>query len=658
MKRQAPIPGRFLPIGLLTVAVVLTSAALLWLAWGLYQAHEVFRTRVARALKAEELRGTIAHLDEALTMSAHMAAASGDKRWEERYRELEPRLGAAIRAAMRLQPEGYAGKAAQTDAANAKLVDMESQAFELVRQGRVDQAQAILSGEPYKAQKRLYADSMARMAVLLREDVNMAVLSERNRALTYVAVAIVVVPVLILGWLAILQLLRRSHATLIESNEKLATQAERLVELNLGLDQQIMDRTRALELSNEAVRQSEKRYRGLFENSPVALREEDFAEVKTLLDQLRESGVRDFPAYFARQPQAVADCARSVKLVDVNNAALELHRARTKQELHASYSSIFDEESYAAFQEELVAIAEGKTGFENETTTRTLDGQRKSVWLRWSVAPGHEDTLSKVLISVIDITQRKRTEEALSDAEAEFRVARDIQRGLFPQPLPPLPGFDIAGASYPAVATSGDYFDYIVMSDGTLGIVIGDVTSHGLGPALLMADTRACLRAFATASADPGEILTRANRILAEDTGDGRFITLFFARLDVHKRTFVYASAGHEGYLLDQDGRRTALESTSCPLGVSYDAVVPCSPTIALEPGNILLLMTDGIVEAESPDEGFFGAQRGLDVVHAHRDKAAQGVIQALRDAAVHFRGDQPQLDDLTAVVVKVEPTG
>ena len=101
------------------------------------------------------------------------------------------------------------------------------------------------------------------------------------------------------------------------------------------------------------------------------------------------------------------------------------------------------------------------------------------------------------------------------DASEEFRAAQEIQQRLYPLRSPALPGFDIAGALYPAKATAGDYFDYIPMLDGCLGIVVGDVSSHGMGPALLMSETRACLRTLAQTHCDVGEILTRANRVLA-----------------------------------------------------------------------------------------------------------------------------------------------
>src|SRR5436309_1624416 len=151
-----------------------------------------------------------------------------------------------------------------------------------------------------------------------------------------------------------------------------------------------------------------------------------------------------------------------------------------------------------------------------------------------------------------DITVRKRAEREIRESQEQFRVARERQQRLFPKCAPVLEGFDIAGATYPAEATGGDYFDYLPMLNDRLGIIVADVTGHGVGPALLMAETRAYLRVLTGRREDVGEILTRANGVLAEDVGQERFITLFMARLDPRTRSLNYASAGHPtGYVLD-----------------------------------------------------------------------------------------------------------
>jgi PAS domain S-box-containing protein len=255
-----------------------------------------------------------------------------------------------------------------------------------------------------------------------------------------------------------------------------------------------------------------------------------------------------------------------------------------------------------------------------------------------------------------DITMRKRAEREIRESQEQFRVAREIQQRLFPKAAPIVPGYDIAGATYPAEATGGDYFDYLPMLNDRWGIIVADVTGHGVGPALLMAETRAYLRILAGRREDVGEILTRANGVLAEDVGSERFVTLFLARLDPANRAVVYASAGHPaGYIMDAAGNvRQTLPRTGVPLGIHPETAYYPAAEIKLEAGDLLLALTDGIEEAVGPDDSLFGIDRVLDVVRKHRSKPAQEIVQTLYRASREFSQNTPQTDDVTAIVIKV----
>jgi serine phosphatase RsbU (regulator of sigma subunit) len=236
----------------------------------------------------------------------------------------------------------------------------------------------------------------------------------------------------------------------------------------------------------------------------------------------------------------------------------------------------------------------------------------------------------------------------------EIEEARRIQRKLFPI-APSLPGFDIAGACYPAQATAGDCFDFIPLVDDSLGIAIGDVSGHGLGPALLMSATHAYLRAFAQVHPDVGNILAAVNRELAEDVEEGRFVTLLLARLEPQTRDLVYASAGHSmGYVLDRAGKvKGLLRRTGWPLGIDPESSFPVAAPLRLEPGELVLLATDGLLEAEAPDGTAFGVEGILECLRAHWQESAQGLVEILyRTARDHCQG-RPQRDDMTAIVVK-----
>ncbi|MBM3877257.1 MAG: PAS domain S-box protein [Verrucomicrobia bacterium] len=257
---------------------------------------------------------------------------------------------------------------------------------------------------------------------------------------------------------------------------------------------------------------------------------------------------------------------------------------------------------------------------------------------------------------VRDITERRRAELELKENEEQFRVAREIQQRLFPKSAPTLDGFDIAGISYPAEAAGGDYFDYLPMHEGGLGIAIADVTGHGIGPSMIMAETRAYLRILALNRTDPGEILTRANLALSQDLGFERYVTLLLARLDAPRRLLTHASAGHPpGCILAPDGSlRDQLKRTGIPLGIKADSRFTSAPPVRLEPGELVLLLTDGVDEAMSPQNELFGMDRVLAVLREHRHRPAAHIVNSLYDAMRAFRGDVPQEDDFTAIIIKV----
>jgi serine phosphatase RsbU (regulator of sigma subunit) len=254
-----------------------------------------------------------------------------------------------------------------------------------------------------------------------------------------------------------------------------------------------------------------------------------------------------------------------------------------------------------------------------------------------------------------DRRARRQAEQALSAQAEEMRIGREIQQRLFPAIAPTLAGFDIAGASFPATATGGDYFDYIPMLEGRLGLVVGDVTGHGLGPALIMADARAILRTLARSFADVPDILVHANDLLREDIGWDRFLTVFFGRLCPAERGLRYLNAGHPpGVVLGSDGVVVAeLKATLPALGMFPIEQPPEPVTLTLEPGHLLVLMTDGVTEAAAPSGEDFGCERALAVVRAHQTRPAADIVAALNSAVRAHIQDQAQGDDITIVIVK-----
>ena len=169
------------------------------------------------------------------------------------------------------------------------------------------------------------------------------------------------------------------------------------------------------------LRQSEARYRSFFESSPISLWEEDFSEVKAYIERLQKSGVQDFRRYFLNHTGEVTACAGMVKVLDVNKATMKLYGVETKKDLLAGLNGVFGDEIHEAFIEELVAVASAKLTFEAEDFNRTVTGERRDIFLQWSVVPGHETDYSKVLVSIIDFTERKLADQALRESEKKYR---------------------------------------------------------------------------------------------------------------------------------------------------------------------------------------------------------------------------------------------
>ena len=207
--------------------------------------------------------------------------------------------------------------------------------------------------------------------------------------------------------------LKKAHEKL---EAKVRQRTTDLTKANKALQEHIRGRSKV----EKTLLESEKRYRSLFEDSPISLWEEDFSKVKQYFDLLRRKGIKKFRSYFDSNPKAVYECASRVKIINVNNATLKFYKAKNNKELLKNLEMVFDEESYITFREELIALANGKTVFEAEATNKTLKGEKRFVAIKAIVSPGCEDTLSKVFVSIIDLTHHKQVEEALFTSEKKY----------------------------------------------------------------------------------------------------------------------------------------------------------------------------------------------------------------------------------------------
>ncbi len=178
-------------------------------------------------------------------------------------------------------------------------------------------------------------------------------------------------------------------------------------------------------LNTQNLRESEERFRLIFENSPLPICEEDFSAVKVRLDELKGACGDDLETYLIEHPEVVRECAELVNIVDVNNAVLGLHQANSKEALFAGLTQTFCPESYDAFRHELAALARGQTELLFDSAVQTLTGERREVTVYFSVCPGYEQGLDKVFVSLIDITERKQTEDRLRLAASVFANSQE-----------------------------------------------------------------------------------------------------------------------------------------------------------------------------------------------------------------------------------------
>ena len=171
----------------------------------------------------------------------------------------------------------------------------------------------------------------------------------------------------------------------------------------------------------EAIQKNERRYRELFEDSPIALCEIDFSAVRRYIETLQASETGDIKTYFERHPEAVRRCAALLLIVDLNNAMRELFGANTKEEMMANLAHIFHEESYALFREDIFAYLEHRDRYQHESVAQTLTGHKLHIFLKWFLASGHDETGDRIIVSIINTTGLRQTEKSLLNSREQFQ---------------------------------------------------------------------------------------------------------------------------------------------------------------------------------------------------------------------------------------------
>jgi len=240
--------------------------------------------------------------------------------------------------------------------------------------------------------------------------------------------------------------------------------------------------------------------------------------------------------------------------------------------------------------------------------------------------------------------------------EKELETARWIQQSMLPRTLPSRPGFDFGALLVPARAVGGDLFDFIPLANDQIGVVIGDVSDKGVPAAIFMALTYSLLRAEAIRSSSPAHVLQAANRHLLGMNKAGMFVTVLYGVLDCPDNHFTYARAGHELPLhLTRSGDLVVPAlGLGQPLGL-FDAPALDEQSVALEPGDMLLMYTDGATDLLNTQGQRFGPQRLEDVARASRGGSVQAFCDRLWDVLVGHQGSSVQFDDVTLVAIRAE---
>lgn len=237
--------------------------------------------------------------------------------------------------------------------------------------------------------------------------------------------------------------------------------------------------------------------------------------------------------------------------------------------------------------------------------------------------------------------------------EREMEIAREVQEQLFPKAVPFVEGLEIAGVCVPAAGVGGDYYDYLSFSDDRVGLVVADVSGKGISAALLMASLQASVRNVIGPDTSPCEANLRLNEILYRCTTASRYATMFLGLFDARTRTLRYSNAGHNPPMLLGRSGESKLSAGGLPLGI-LDNVVYAEGSQALEPGDLLLLYTDGAIEAANPSSEEFGLDRLVGFLRARRHVGDLTTVvdETIAELQRWTRGS-PQQDDITLVVAR-----
>ncbi len=263
-------------------------------------------------------------------------------------------------------------------------------------------------------------------------------------------------------------------------------------------------------------------------------------------------------------------------------------------------------------------------------------------------------TIANQAAGAIHLAKLHRKQMRMKQIEQELAIAAHIQARMMPSRPPGIEGIDIAARSIPCGEVGGDFYDFLELPNERLGLVLGDVSGKGIPAALLMATARTVLRVQGQSLSRPAEVVERANLMLCEETTQSEFVTVFYALLDIQEGNLTYVNAGHNYPLLFRGNQVIPLESGGVPLGLFCDSSYR-EEVIPVQPGDLLVIYSDGYVELVDDSGQQFGVERFQQVISTHRRLKAEEIVNRLEETMVRFENSTGSGgDDRTVVVLKI----
>ena len=261
--------------------------------------------------------------------------------------------------------------------------------------------------------------------------------------------------------------------------------------------------------------------------------------------------------------------------------------------------------------------------------------------------------IAQLLTTAIEKTRLDETRQENQKMLRQLHLAADVQRRMLPRKMPELSGYDIAARYVPSLELSGDFYDFINL-DHSLGVALGDVVGKGVAASLLMASARSALRAYAQDVYDLDEVIARVNHHLCRDTLDTEFITLWYGTLDRSAGRLTYCNAGHEAPLVVRGGELIPLDIGGMIVGVDRDQTYE-KGVWDFEPGDVLLLYTDGLPDAMNAEGERFGRERTERLLLEVADRSANDALNHILWTVRQHTGSRRATDDTTLIVVKAQ---